>query len=34
MNKKLMQHKIKDQNLKKYEIRQKLIESLADDDSR
>ena len=34
MNKKLMQHKITHQNLKKYDISQKVIESLADTESR
>jgi len=34
MNKKLMQHKITHQNLKKYDISQKVIESLADAESR
>jgi len=34
MNKKLMRHKITHQNLKKYDISQKVIESLADVESR
>ena len=34
MNKKLMQHKITNHNLKKYDINQKVIESLADAESR
>ena len=34
MNKKLMRHKITHQNLKKYDISQKVIESLADAESR
>ena len=34
MNKKLMEHKITHQKLKKYDISQKVIESLADTESR
>ena len=34
MNKKFVQHKITNQNLKKYDINQKVIEALADAESR
>ena len=34
MNKKFVQHKITNQNLKKYDISQKVIEALADAESR
>ena len=34
MNKKLMEHKITHKKLKKYDISQKVIESLADTESR